>query len=175
MKKILLFIVWLLFVWNIFAYDVIIYDNNNNVLMMYEVEEETTEITLDGDWSKDWNNFTFNGGFDWTTVHYIDWYWKEQTITIDSDLYLNWEYSLSYTGEQYLQLSENQCWTYSWYVPVFNITGWIEEVSTSWNVFNNFAENSVKMFMSNIPNYIQYVFIFMILLFILWFLRKIRK
>ena len=175
MKKIFLFIVSILFFGVSFWYDVIIYWENNQLLFMYEVEQWTTEITLDWDWTKNWNNYTFNGGFNWTTVHYVDWYWNNQFITINSDLYINWDYSIWYTGQQELLLTENQCWSYNWYVPVFDITWWINDVTETWNVFNNFAENSLKVLLSNVPSYIQYVIIILILLFVLWFIKKIRR
>lgn len=65
--------------------------------------------------------------------------------------------------------------TFSWYLPTFEITWWIDEVTESWNIFNNFAENSVKFTLSNIPSYIQYVILLFILFFILGFIRKFRR
>lgn len=174
MKKILLFIAWLFLIWNTLAYDVIIYDNNNNLLFMYPVEEWITEITLDWDWVKDWNDYTFNWWFTWLTVNYIDWYWDNQSIETDLDLYLNWDLSLWYTWEQYLSLTDNSCWVFSWFTPVFDIT-WSIDVSSWENVFNNFWDNALKVLLSNIPSYIQYITIFFILLFLFWFVRRFKK
>ena len=143
MKKFFLFIAWILFFWLSFWYDVIIYWENNQLLFMYEVEQWTTEITLDWDWTKNWNNYTFNGVFDWVSVSYVDWYWKDQTITTNNDLYINWDYSIWYTWQQELLLIENNCWKYEWFIPNFVVT-WSTETIQSWNMFNNFSDNYKK-------------------------------
>lgn len=66
--------------------------------------------------------------------------------------------------------------SFSWYLPVFDVTWSIDPNDEfTWNVFNNFAENSLKVLLSNVPSYIQYVIIILILLFVLWFIKKIRR
>ena len=93
-------------------------------------------------------------------------------------LYLkNWLFKKTYTwnNERILSYNWSESNFFTWFVPTFNITWGIEDVSESWNIFNNFAENSVKLTLSNIPSYIQYVIIFMLLLFILWFIRRFKR
>ena len=155
---------------------VLIIDSNNNVIQQYNIEDwQIQSINLLWNWSKDWNTFTFQDSFNWTNVFYIDWYWKDQKIIANNDLYLNWNLTVWYTWQQYLTFIDESCWVFNWYTPVFDITWWIEDVSTSWNIFNNFAENSVKFTLSNIPSYIQYVIIIMLLFFILGFIRKFKR
>ena len=62
---------------------------------------------------------------------------------------------------------------FTWYTPVFDVT-WQVSLDT-WNVFNNFADNSLKVLLSNIPAYIQYITIWFILLFLFWFIRRFKK
>lgn len=155
---------------------VLIIDNNNNVIQQYNINDwEIQSINLLWNWSKDWNSFTFEDWFNWTDVFYIDWYWKDQKINIKNDLYLNWNLTTWYTWEQYLTFTDEKCWVFNWYTPVFDITWTIEDVSASWNIFNNFAENSVKFTLSNIPSYIQYVIIIMLLFFVLGIIRKFKR
>lgn len=93
-------------------------------------------------------------------------------------LYLeNWQFKKTYTwnNDWILTVQWNSENSFSWYLPTFDITWWINEVSESWNIFNNFAENSVKFTLSNIPSYIQYVILLFILFFILGFIRKFRR
>lgn len=180
MKKLLVLIVFVFSLWLLynqcFWYDVIIYWPNNELITMYPIEEGTTEITLEGDWSKNWNNYTFNGGYTWTTVYYTDWYWKDQSISINSDLYINWQYTIWYTGEQYLDLTENNCWSFNWYSPTFDVTWSIDPYEDfTWNIFNNFADNSLQVLLSNVPNYIQYVLILILFFFVIWIVRRFRK
>lgn len=93
-------------------------------------------------------------------------------------LYLeNWQFKKTFTWNNDWILSvqwglEN---SFSWYLPTFEITWWINEPTESWNIFNNFAENSLKFTLSNIPSYIQYVILLFILFFILGFIRKFRR
>lgn len=174
MKKLFLFIAWLLFVWNLFAYNVVIFWPNNELLFMYPVEEWTTEIILEWDRTKNWNNYTFNWWFTWLKVNYVDSYWENQEYITTWDLYINWDYSLWYTWEQYLSLVDNSCWVSNWYTPYFIIT-WSTDVLDSWNVFNNFSDNAFKVLLSNIPSYIQYFTIFAILLFLFWFFRRFKR
>lgn len=95
-----------------------------------------------------------------------------------SNLYLSgWLFKKTYTWDNERILTdtiESPNSSFSWYLPTFEITWWIEEVTESWNIFNNFAENSLKFTLSNIPSYIQYVILLMLLFFILWFIRKFR-
>lgn len=168
-----IFSLWLLFN-HCFWYDVIIYGPNNELVFMYPVEEGTTEITLEGNRSKDWNNFTFLDWYYWTDVFYVDWYWKDQKTKVVSDLYINWNNSISYTWEQYLSLTDSDCWTFEGYTPTFDVTWTIQEVSESWNIFTNFAQNSLQVLLSNVPNYIQYIIIIMLLFFVLGIIRKIK-
>lgn len=177
MKKILLFIVSVFSVLlfnHCFWYDVVIYGPNNEFITMYPVEDSIVEITLDWNWSKNWNNYTFEDWFYWVQVNYVDSYWENQTLTWLTDLYINWNNTISYTGTQYLSLTDSTCWVFNWYTPTFDITWNITEIDT-WNVFNNFADNSLKVLLSNIPNYIQYVIIIMLLFFVLGFIRKMKR
>ena len=178
MKKLWFLILSIFWIWlwfnQCFWYDVIIYGPNNEFLYMYPVEEWTVEITLDWNWSKNWNDFTFLDWFNWTTVSYVDWYWKNQSVNVKSDLYINWDYSILYTWQQDLLLTNNTCGVYEWYTPIFDVTWEIQDVSTSWNVFNNFAENSLKVLLSNVPSYIQYVIIILIFMLIRFFSLFVR-
>ena len=65
--------------------------------------------------------------------------------------------------------------SFSWYLPSFNITWGIQDVTDSWNIFNNFAENWLTVLLSNIPNYIQYIILIMLLFFVLGFIRKFKR
>ena len=65
---------------------------------------------------------------------------------------------------------------FSWYVPTFDVTWSVDPNDEfTWNVFNNFADNSLKYLLSNIPSYIQYFIILAILFLILWFVKKFRR
>lgn len=95
-------------------------------------------------------------------------------------LYLeNWQFKKIYTWNNDWILtyqwgnSEN---FFSWYLPTFDITWSIDPNDEfTWNVFNNFADNSLKYLLSNIPSYIQYFIILLILFLILWFVKKFRR
>lgn len=73
-----------------------------------------------------------------------------------------------------LNLVTSEDTVFTWYLPTFDVTWNITDIDT-WNVFNNFAENSLTVLLSNIPNYIQYVIMFALLLFVLWIFRRLRK
>lgn len=178
MKKIWLFILSIFWIWLLsnqcFWYDVIIYGLNDEVLDVYTVEEWITEITLDWNWSKNWNDFTFLDWFNGVEVNYIDSYWENQSFTWVTDLYINWDNTISYTGEQYLSLTDQKCWVFNWYTPVFDVTWSITTIDDD-NVFTNFSDNALKVLLSNIPSYIQYITIFLILLFLFWFIRRFKR
>ena len=138
---------------------------------------------------------------DWDNAIYIDWlstitdtntftpYYNinyrdedNQLLTESyskSILYLSgWTFKKTYTWNNDWVL--NNLWiskdsSFSWYLPTFDITGWITNVTDSWNIFNNFAENGFKVLLSNIPSYIQYVIMILLLFFIIWIVKKIRK
>lgn len=169
-----LFVFWL-FISQSFAYDVIIYGPNNELITMFPVEEWTTEITLEGNRSKDWNNYTFEDWFYWTDVYYTDIYWNNKSVNLTSDLYLNWSYDLNYTGEQYLNLVENSCYDFSWYVPYFEFTWTTQPTNTDYNMFNNFGDNALKVLLSNIPWYFQYFIIFSVIILIISLIKLFRK
>lgn len=170
-----IFILWLLINYS-FWYYVLIVDWNNDVVHQYNITDWTQEITLDWDWTKNWNVFTYNDSFDWTTVYYTDSSWQNKNVSLNSDIYINWTLSISYTWQQELFLTDSSLNCFETvYLPVFDVTWGITDVSTSWNIFNNFAENSVKFTLSNIPSYIQYVIIIMLLFFILGFIRKFKR
>lgn len=155
---------------------VLVIDQNNNVLQQYNIEDwQTQEITLDWNRSKNWNTFTFEDWYYWTDIFYVDWYWKDQQLKTYTDLYLNWNLTIWYTWEQYLTLTDEKCWVFNWYTPVFDVTGTTQYISETWNVFNNFSDNALKVLLSNIPSYIQYITIFFILLFLFWFIRRFKR
>ena len=121
----------------------------------------------------------------WVFTPYFNIFYSDQDNQVLTESYskqlliLNWKYNKTYTwwNDNYWVLtpegvSES---VFSWYLPVFDVTWGINDVSTSWNIFNNFAENSLKFTLSNIPSYIQYVILLFVLFFILGFIRKFRR
>lgn len=113
-------------------------------------------------------------------INYIDQ--NNQVLTdsySNSILYLSGgQYLKTYTwwsnNDWILNLVTSEDTVFTWYLPTFDVTWNITEIDT-WNVFNNFAENSLTVLLSNIPNYIQYVIMFALLLFVLWIFRRLRK
>lgn len=171
MKKFFLWILSILLVAPVSAYNVTIH--YNWITEVISVNWQTW-VFLVWNWSENNDYYTFDWGYTYTDVYYMDWYWKNKTERVINDLYFNWDYTVSYTWNQYTLLSNNQCWdSFTGYLPTFDVTWNITELDT-WNVFNNFAENSLGVLLSNIPNYIQYVIMFMLLLFVLWIFRKLR-
>lgn len=81
----------------------------------------------------------------------------------------------TWNNERILTSQWNSESIFTWYLPTFDITWWINEVTESWNIFNNFAENSVKFTLANIPSYIQYFIILLLLFLILWFVKKFKR
>lgn len=181
MKKIFIFILSVLCLWlsinQCFWYDVLIHDSQGVVIDVISVPDwETAEITLDWDWTKNWDHYSFNNWYSSTKVYYTDLYWNETNVTLNSDIYFNWEYSLWYTWiNQYLQLSENNCWEFEWYLPVFDVTWSTQPIDTEYNMFNNFTDNSLKVLLSNIPSYFQYIIIFWFILFIIWLIKLFKR
>ena len=64
---------------------------------------------------------------------------------------------------------------FTWYVPVFDVSGTTQPFDTEYNMFNNFADNSLKVLLSNIPWYIQYVFIIWIILLLIWIVKMLKR
>ena len=161
MKKLLLFILSLLFITPVFA----------------EYFSCNLENTIQVNWNVIQNE-------DISITPYINiYYYDEDNQYISwqyllSDLYLDWNFKKTYTwwSNNYWILTpvvyEEEIQQI--YTPTFEITWNITEIDT-WNVFNNFAENSMSVLLSNIPSYIQYVIIIMLFLFIIWIIRRFRR
>ena len=97
-----------------------------------------------------------------------------------SNLYLSgWLFKKTYTWDNERILTdtiESPNSSFSWYLPSFDITWSVDPNDEfTWNVFNNFADNSLKVLLSNIPSYIQYVILIALLFFILGFIRKFKR
>ena len=136
----------------------------------------------------DWNNSIYINSLayiSWTTfspffnINYVDQDNQIITNSYNKDmLYLSgWKFHKTYTWDDnkwILSVVNNFESSFTWYLPTFDVTWNITEIDT-WNVFNNFAENSLTVLLSNIPNYIQYVIMFALLLFVLWIFRRLRK
>lgn len=95
-------------------------------------------------------------------------------------LYLSgWLFKKTYTWDNERVLTdtiESPNSSFSWYLPTFDVTWSIDNNNEfTWNVFNNFADNSLKVLLSNIPSYIQYVIMIILLFFILGFIRKFKR
>lgn len=94
-------------------------------------------------------------------------------------LYLeNWQFKKTYTwnNDWILSVQWGSDNSFSWYLPTFDITWSVDPNDEfTWNVFNNFADNSLKFLFSNIPSYIQYFIILLILFLILWFVKKFKR
>ena len=152
---------------------IIVNYNNWNSSQEFECDWENS---ININWLSTLNNDTFSPYYN---IAYRD---EDNQSLIESYskdiLYLNWLFKKTYTWDNERILtskwwgSEN---SFSWYLPTFEFTWWINEPTESWNIFNNFAENSVKFTLSNIPSYIQYVILLFILFFILGFIRKFRR
>lgn len=160
--------------WSSSSSDIIVYYNN----------WQTTSISCN------WDNIIT---IDWlstmssisTFTPYFNINYTDQNNQILTESYSNnilylsgWQYLKTYTwwsnNDWVLNLQSNWDNWFTGYLPTFNVTWNITEIDT-WNVFNNFAENSLTVLLSNIPNYIQYVIMFALLLFVLWIFRKLRK
>ena len=82
----------------------------------------------------------------------------------------------TWNNERILTSQSDSNSEFTWYLPTFDITWSIDPNNEfTWNVFNNFADNSLKVLLSNIPSYIQYVIIIALLFFILGFIRKFKR
>ena len=82
----------------------------------------------------------------------------------------------SWNNERILTSQSDSNSVFTWYLPTFDITWSVDPNNEfTWNVFNNFADNSLKVLLSNIPSYIQYVIIIALLFFILGFIRKFKR
>lgn len=166
--------IWLSW-WSSTLSDIDVYYNNWN-----SVETITCDWTqaIDIRWlSTITNTNTFAPYYN---ISYTDEDNQKLTESYSKDiLYLSgWLFKKTYTWDNERILTdttESPSSSFSWYLPTFEITWWIEDVTESWNIFNNFAENSVKFVFSNIPSYIQYVLIFMLLFFILRLVRPFKK
>lgn len=93
-------------------------------------------------------------------------------------LYLkNWLFKKTYTwnNERILSYNWSESNFFTWYVPTFDIVFTGDTWEDTWNVFNNFAQNSLQVVLSNIPSYIQYVIIIMLLFFILGLARRKKR
>ena len=91
-------------------------------------------------------------------------------------LYLeNWQFKKTYTwnNDWILTVQWSSDSTFTWYVPVFDFTG--DTIVNTWNLFNNFSDNALKVLLSNIPSYIQYITIFAILVFLFSFIRRFKR
>lgn len=94
-------------------------------------------------------------------------------------LYLeNWQFKKTYTWNNDWILSvqwNNSEDQFSWYVPVFDVTWSTQPIDTEYNMFNNFTDNSLKVLLSNIPSFFQYVLIFSIILMIIWIVKVFKR
>jgi len=156
---------------------------SSSIDVLYNNENSSTTITCDWDnvIQIDWLSTitAINKRTPYFNINYRD---QDNQSLVESysnnNLYLSgWLFKKTYTwdNEWILTIQWNNNNSFSWYMPTFDITGWINDITDSWNIFNNFAENSVKFTLSNIPSYIQYVIIIMLLLFIIWFIRKFKR
>lgn len=174
----------------------------NYQYLFYDINYSFSSVSSTSDITVNYNNWqTTSIACNWDNIITIDWLstmssistftpyfninYTDQNNQVLTDSYSN---SILYlSGGQYLKTYtwwSNNDWilnlvtsedtVFTWYLPTFDVTWNITEIDT-WNVFNNFAENSLTVLLSNIPNYIQYVIMFALLLFVLWIFRKIRK
>lgn len=150
------------------------------ITVFYDYWHSSTTITCNWDNSIFINSMAVNSWVTFTpffNINYIDQDNQIITESYNKDLlYLtDWKFHKSYTWENLWVLSvvSDSESSFSGYLPTFDVTWNITQLDT-WNVFNNFAENSLGVLLSNVPNYIQYVIMFMLLLFVLWIFRKLR-
>lgn len=112
-------------------------------------------------------------------IDYIDENNQLLTESYSKDiLYLSWTtFKKTYTWNNIRILTAQ--WSsesiFTWYVPVFDVSGTTQPVDTEYNMFNNFADNSLKVLLSNIPWYIQYVFIIWIILLLIWIVKMLKR
>lgn len=185
--------------------DVSLYPNSYSITWQYYIfpfndyflNSSSSSINVFYNWFNDVESFTC----DWDTSIYLDWNYNytssnslfspyinihytdsdNQVLTWEyekTDLFLDWQYNKLYTWGSnnfwFLTPIESPDLNIISYQPTFDVEFTWDIVDT-WNIFNNFAENSLKFTLSNVPNYIQYVIIIMLLFFILWFIRKFRR
>lgn len=175
-KKILF---WILSILGLFSFW---FCDSINVFYNWYNEHQTFICDWDNAIFLDWNyNYTDSNNLfsPYINIHYTDS--DNQVLTWEyekSDLFLDWQYDKLYTW------GSNNFWVLTpiessdvgiiSYQPTFDVE-FTWDIIDTWNIFNNFAENSLKFTLSNVPNYIQYVIIIMLLFFILWFIRKFRR
>lgn len=92
-------------------------------------------------------------------ILYLSGWLFKKTYTWDNERILTYQWS-----------SEN---TFTWYVPVFDVTWTINE--NTWNMFNNFTDNVLTLLLSNIPIYVQWVTLIAVLFLILWIIRRFKR
>lgn len=145
----------------------------------------TSTITCDWinyitiDWLSTLTNSSVN--YEYTPYFNIDYKDEDNQSLIESYsnsiLYLSgWLFKKTYTWDNdwILSIQWNSNPQFTWYTPVFDVT-WFTDTLDNWNVFNNFSDNALKVLLSNIPSYIQYITIFFILLFLFWFIRRFKR
>ena len=96
-----------------------------------------------------------------------------------SNLYLSgWLFKKTYTWDNERILTDtidSPNSVFSWYIPVFDVTWSTQPIDTEYNMFNNFTDNSLKVLLSNIPSFFQYVIIFSIILMIIWIIKVFKR
>lgn len=175
---------WYSFVTDISCLSSSSWSSSSSEINVYYNNWSSTSIVCD--WE---NSITINwlSTLYWTStfipffnISYVDENNQKLIESYDKEiLYLSWwQYHKTYTwwsnNDWILNLVTSEDTLFTWYLPTFDVTWNITEIDT-WNVFNNFAENSLTVLLSNIPNYIQYVIMFALLLFVLWIFRRLRK
>jgi hypothetical protein len=162
---------------NISLMNNLIYIDNNWDVQSFSCEWQTINISWNAvfDWEETYNIIT-------PILNYIDQ--DNQVISEEynnNQLYLSWKYIKTYTwwsNNYYLltpYIEETEEITHIVYTPTFDVTWTTQEIGETWNIFNNFSDNALKVLLSNIPSYIQYVTIFLILIFLFSFLRRFKR
>lgn len=172
------------FYYNVVQYSFSAWSSTSDIDVYYNNWNSVESITCD--WTQaieiQWlSTITSTNTFmPYFNIDYVDENNQLLTESYSKDiLYLSGSaFKKTYTWNN-IRILTSQWWNsesiFTWYLPTFDITWWINEVTESWNIFNNFAENSVKFTLANIPSYIQYFIILLILFLILWFVKKFKR
>lgn len=183
MKKILLFIVWILWIGFTFA-DSYIYYSWSSLIPLYSWDNKvfinlaSTYISKYNDYW-DFNEYQISP---YINIHYLD---EDNQTLVESyniqDLYLDWKYKKTYTWwlDNNWVLTPVYEWSRSWSFVFVSLTWETETLSWwyefTWNVFENFGDNMFQVIFWNIKWYFQYIIIFWIIMLIVWLVRRMKK
>jgi len=156
----------------------------STINVLYNNENSTTNITCNWDnvIQIDWlSSITATNTFTpYFNINYRDEDNQLLTESYSKDiLYLSWSLfkkTFTWDNDRILtsQSSSNDS-SFTWYIPVFDVSWSTQPIDTEYNMFNNFADNSLKVLLSNIPWFFQYFIIFSIILLLIWIIKFFKK